>query len=381
MGKFATLEIKDGINQSIADVFRQMLEKQIVKAVMAPAKQPNGQMVMQTLITDPAALDAIDPFAPVSAVSGAKLAAALTNKPSGEPVAVVLRNCEIRAFIELVKLHQGNMDDVIMVGTDCLGRYENRDFIRLSSENKDLTKAFLEQAEGDTRYGQVLGAEITTACRSCLYPIPEATDVNIGIVGAQPTKRIWLQAQSDKGDEVLNTLGLTTSEETPAERVKAVDKLIESNKAFREQNLAAFADKTLDLDGLSSVLSSCINCYNCRVACPVCYCRECVFVTDTFRHDGTQYLTWSAKRGQIKVPTDTVFYHLTRMIHMSTLCVGCGQCSSACPNDIPLSELFASVADRTQQRFEYLPGRDRQEAQPLATFHTEEFDDVTGQVK
>ena len=352
MGKFATLEIKDGINHSIADVFRHMLEKQIVKAVMVPAKQPNGQMVMQTLITNPAALDAIEPFAPVSAVSAAKLAAALTNKPSGQPVAVVLRNCEIRAFIELIKLHQGNMDDVIVVGTDCLGRYENRDFNRLSSENKDLTKAFLELATGDSRHKQVLGAEIATACKSCLYPIPEAADVNLCIVGAQPAKQIWLLAQSVKGDGVLNTLGLATSEETPAEREKAVGQLIESNKAFREQSLAAFAEKTSDLEGLSSVLSSCINCYNCRVACPVCYCRECVFVTDTFRHEGAQYLKWSEKRGQIKVPTDTVFYHLTRMIHMSTLCVGCGQCSSACPNDIPLSELFASVAERTQQRFE-----------------------------
>jgi len=95
-----------------------------------------------------------------------------------------------------------------------------------------LTKAFLEQAEGDKRYEQVLGAEITTACKSCLYPIPEAADINLCIVGAQPAQQIWLEAQSDKGDDVLNTLGIPTSEEAPAKREQAVDQLIKGNKAF-----------------------------------------------------------------------------------------------------------------------------------------------------
>ncbi|MBN1653154.1 MAG: 4Fe-4S dicluster domain-containing protein [Deltaproteobacteria bacterium] len=381
MSKFATVKTNNGINRSIAELFRQMLEKQVIKAVLIPAKQPSSQMVMQTLITNPNALDTIDPFAPVSAVSSAKSAAALTNRSSGEPIAAVMRNCEIRAFIELVKLHQGSTDDLIVIGTDCLGRYENREFLKLAGEQKELTTAFLAQAAGDKRYEKVVGAEITTACKSCLYPIPKRADVNLCIVGAKPGEAIWLEAQSEKGEEALGALGLETTDEVPAGRQKAVDKLIADNSAFREKNLAAFAKKTENIDGLSAILSSCINCYNCRVACPVCYCRECVFVTDTFRHDGEQYLKWSEKRGKIKVPTDTVFYHLTRMIHMSTLCVGCGQCSSACPNDIPLSELFATVADRTQKRFEYLPGRDLQEGQPLATFHTDEFNDVTGQVK
>jgi formate dehydrogenase subunit beta len=87
------------------------------------------------------------------------------------------------------------------------------------------------------------------------------------------------------------------------------------------------------------------------------------------------------KHGQLKLPTDTTFYHLTRMVHMSTLCVGCGQCSSACPNDLPVMELFRTVAERTQRRFAYQPGADPGEAQPLATFYDEEFGEVTGQTK
>ncbi len=81
------------------------------------------------------------------------------------------------------------------------------------------------------------------------------------------------------------------------------------------------------------------------------------------------------------MPTDTLFFHLTRMAHMSALCVGCGQCSSVCPNDVAVSELFAMVGDATQAVFNYIPGRDSEEPQPLAAFHEDEFYQVTGQVK
>jgi formate dehydrogenase subunit beta len=136
-----------------------------------------------------------------------------------------------------------------------------------------------------------------------------------------------------------------------------------------------------DIDGLMEVISECINCYNCRGVCPVCYCRECVFGTDTFNHESRQYFGWAEKRGRLRMPTDTLFFHLTRMAHMSTLCVACGQCSSACPNDITVSELFAAVAEGAQAVFDYVPGRDPEEAQPLATFVEEELHQVTGQVK
>jgi formate dehydrogenase subunit beta len=106
-----------------------------------------------------------------------------------------------------------------------------------------------------------------------------------------------------------------------------------------------------------------------------------VFVTDTFRHSGDQYFNWADKRGSIKMPTDTLFYHITRMTHISATCVGCGQCTSACPNDITLAELFRTTAEKTQARFEYQAGRSLDEPQPLAVFKEDELGDVTGQVK
>lgn len=104
-------------------------------------------------------------------------------------------------------------------------------------------------------------------------------------------------------------------------------------------------------------------------------------MTDTFRHAGDQYINWADQQGALKMPSDTVFFHLTRLAHISTLCVGCGQCSSACPNGIELMPLFRSVSETSQARFNYLAGRSLEEAQPLATFYDEELVEVTGQVK
>jgi len=101
-------------------------------------------------------------------------------------------------------------------------------------------------------------------------------------------------------------------------------------------------------------------------------------VTDVFDHDPAQYLQWAARKGVVKMPTDTVFYHITRMAHMSTACVGCGQGSNACPNDIPVMELFRSVAQHTQQAFEYEAGRSVDEVPPLSVFKEEEFGEVVG---
>jgi formate dehydrogenase subunit beta len=63
---------------------------------------------------------------------------------------------------------------------------------------------------------------------------------------------------------------------------------------------------------------------------------------------------------------------------MSTACVGCGQCSNACPNDIPVMELFRTVAQSTQQAFDYVAGRSVDEKPPLSEFRENEFSEVVG---
>jgi formate dehydrogenase subunit beta len=63
---------------------------------------------------------------------------------------------------------------------------------------------------------------------------------------------------------------------------------------------------------------------------------------------------------------------------MSTACVGCGQCSNACPNDIPVMELFRTISQSTQQAFEYEAGISIEQDPPLSVFYEDEFPEVVG---
>jgi formate dehydrogenase subunit beta len=295
-------------------------------------------------------------------------------------VAAFLRPCEVRAFVELTKLKQGSLERTLLVGMDCLGRYETTDYLKLADKNENLTMDFLKAAGNGKGTSLDGGIDIAAACRTCDTPVAGNVDLVLQVIGHESGQSLGLESRSEAGDRALEALGLGEGRE-PEGRKKAVVAITEARNKARDSMRSETREKIKSIDGLMEIIAPCINCYNCRVACPVCYCRECVFVTDTFRHDSRQYAGWAEKRGRLRMPTDTLFYHLTRMMHMSTLCVGCGQCSSACPNDIPLSDLFTTVAEGAQGVFGYVPGRDPQEAQPLADFREDELVEVTGQVK
>jgi formate dehydrogenase subunit beta len=376
MAKFAKVSFqKDEMNQKLAPFFKGMLENDAVDAVLVPmAQSQNG--VRLSLVTSAAHTAQVDPFAPIAAVSGAKIASSLTARPSGRKLAMVLRPCEIRAVVELAKLKQVNLDDVLMIGADCLGRYENTDFAKFK-EQGGTSESFLENAQA----GKTATADfdIIGACKICEFPTADNVDMRLCSLGAG-NGAVFIEAVTEKGEQALEKSGLKAGE-APAGRDEAVKKLVAGRTEARDKKFAEYRDAVNSFEALADKLAPCVNCYNCRVACPVCYCKECVFVTDTFRHTGEQFMMWADQNGMLKLPNDTLFYHMTRMMHMSLFCVGCGQCTSACPNDIDLMPLFRACADKTQARFNYQAGRSVDEQQPLAGFKSDELFEVTGQVK
>jgi formate dehydrogenase subunit beta len=377
MDPFTSLPTAGDPTTAARALLAALLQQNVVKGVLVPASSAHGA-VAHRLITDPALMASAEPLAPVVPVSGARLAAALTARPAGQPLAAVMRSCEIRAFIELTKLHQGSLDELLVIGVDCVGRFENRDFAALRREREDLTLAFLQAAP--TGAGRVLDRDLPAACTMCEHPVADHADLRLGFLGDDPAQRLWVEWVSERGRAAQAALG-HAAEPPPPQRAAAVAALTAARRTVGVQHLAAFRETTKDLAGLAAAVADCVVCTNCRVACPVCYCRHCVFTTDTFQHEGEEYLRSAGKWGATRLPADNVFYHLTRMVHVGTLCVGCGQCSSACPNDVPVMELIRTMAERAQARFAYEPGRSPTDPQPLATFEASEYDDVTGQVK
>jgi formate dehydrogenase subunit beta len=376
--KTAKISIRDGdLLTTLRDFFRSILQLEDISAILVPQHLSMKNVVMPTLVTDPKQLNGTDPLAPVFPLNAAKIVSRLTRKPIGAKVAVVLRPCEIRAFVELVKLKQGRIEEVVLVGIDCMGAFKNNDYIQISKgEETEFTSRFYKDVLSGKK-GTPEGFDLAPACKACENPVPNGADILIGLFGVYTDNKLLIQARTPKGETLYDNLDLSDTEEPP-ERQAAVESLVAERIAYRDTMFAETTEATNSLKKLNTYFAECVNCYNCRVACPVCYCKECVFVTDVFNHDPVQYLRWANRKGVIKMPTDTVFYHLTRIAHMSTSCVGCGQCSNACPNDIPVMELFRTVSYHTQKAFEYEAGRSIEDDLPLSVFCEDELAEVVG---
>ena len=378
MATTATIKVKDqDLLASLKAFCVTLLEQENISAILVPQRLPMKSMAMPTLVTDADQLEGVDPLSPAFPMNGAKVLAKLTRRPSGGKIAAILRPCEIRAFIELVKLKQARTEDVMLIGLDCLGAFRNTDYFRFVGDDAAAaTQRFYEGVLAG-KDAAMDGADLTPACKACEHSIPDSADIALGLWGVDTGVGILAQAQSPTGEALLNQLSLPAAEVPPA-RTEVLAQLLESRTACRDQMFADTAAATDSVEKLGNYMANCVNCYNCRVACPVCYCKECVFVTDVFNHDPAQYLRWAQRKGAVKMPTDTVFYHLTRLTHMSTACVGCGQCSNACPNDIPVMELFRLIGHRTQEAFAYEAGKSVEENPPLSVFKEDEFQEVVG---
>ena len=75
------------------------------------------------------------------------------------------------------------------------------------------------------------------------------------------------------------------------------------------------------------LVSTCIRCYACRNACPLCYCPTC-FVDESRPQ-------WVGKSID---PTDTMTFHLLRAFHCAGRCTDCGACERACPMGIEVRQ-------------------------------------------
>jgi coenzyme F420-reducing hydrogenase delta subunit/ferredoxin len=97
----------------------------------------------------------------------------------------------------------------------------------------------------------------------------------------------------------------------------------------------------------SQEFERCVKCYACRQVCPLCYCERCI--ADKNRPVA---IDTSA------TPKGNFAWHITRAFHLAGRCVGCGECTRACPAGIPLGLLNLTLARAAEKHFGYQAGMD-----------------------
>ncbi len=344
---------------------RRLLEEKMVDAVLVPMETPAGT-VTPVLVADPALLEHADPLAPVMGVNAARVVGPLSVRQPRGRIATVLRPCEMRALVELVKLQQASLDDLVTVAVDCLGTYTVPDYVAMGADGGVDRSALLASAQGG-ELSPRQGYAFRDACQMCEKPHAEGADIVVELFGADLTAGIPVTLP----DEMATRLGLAATE-TQSRRPEVVNKVTAARAQMRDARFAQIRER-LDKAGVEGVFAACVRCHNCMTACPICYCKTCLFKSPVFDHEPIQYMTWAQRKGAFRLPADTTLFHLTRLNHMVLSCIGCGLCSDACPADLPVADVFRAIGQEVQVVFEYVPGRSVEEPLPLITFRENEW--------
>ena len=356
---------KGDIVATLRYFLEDLLKSHFVDALLVPQEIARGRSLAQTLVTNPASLSAANPLSPVMPVNSATLVSQLTIDKPRWRLGAVLRSCEIRALIELVKLQQASLENLTIIGIDCFGTYEVEDYARLIDGMEGTAEEKRKRVIAELQGGITEGSgklspsfPLRPACQICEFPVPQGADISLGLIGVEEGILVTLES------ELAAKLGLVEGE--APNREEAIARLVEVRSAARDRAFAEFRERTKSITDFADQFATCIGCYNCATACPICLCKECFFRTATFEPESERYLRWAEREGALRMPTEILLYHLTRLNHMVASCVGCGLCESACPRKLPLTVIFRAVGKGVQEMLHYIPGRSLEDELPIS---------------
>jgi len=289
-------------------------------------------------------------------------------------IAVVCKSCDARALIELAKIGQVNIENIIMIGLNCSGtlaavphinmlRESGIDPYKLTYEDIDDDKAILK-FDGDAQkifhLNELEEKELGRRrnCQRCEYPIPRMADLACGKWGLNGQQGTFVELCSAKGKTLFEKAvsnGVieikTASEEQIKLRNQEEAKKVSSAKARQKVDFETPEDKFYWL----SYMQACIKCYGCRDVCPLCHCKRCVLERD---------VPQTVEKGIIPPPPT---FGMIRLFHVACYCVNCGQCEDVCSADIPISALAHYLSKDATELFDYESGVNLDTRLPLSS--------------
>ncbi len=225
-----------------------------------------------------------------SVFSGANMSKYLIAETKKEgKIAAFIKPCDSYSFVQLLKEHRINRDNVYAVGLHCDGMCD-MDKIR-DAGIKGVTS--VEEENGTLRIETIYGSKempkadaLEGRCQVCKSKKVVTCDEMIGENGEE-------NPDCGRFDEVAKLEAMT-----PDERF-----------AFWR-----------------SQLSRCIRCNACRNVCPACSCEKCVF------DNPDSGIAQKAAASSFEENN----FHIIRAFHVAGRCTDCGECSRVCPEKIPL---------------------------------------------
>ena len=363
------LKINKNIEQGFLEFLKSLLENKKVKGVFSLKRIDKKGAIAYSLITDIKDIEDAVPFYPLMPVNAGKLLSRFTLKGGPEGlIAAIVKPCELRGFIELIKREQGSLENLFIISSTCSGVYPLKMAIDGAIE-KNLTQ-YWDMA----KKGEIL-SDLRSACRTCEEFIPYTADITVDLLGKNDAdKQCIMFLNTEKAEELAKDMnGEILDKELDN---KKLDKIRDKRENEKKKFFDEIGKKLNGMDGLIEIFGRCIGCHGCSKVCPICYCKLCIFESPDSEYRPSNYESDLRTKGGLKVPPGTLYYQLGRLTHIGISCVACGQCEDACPVDIPLSMIFKKVGESIQKIFDYIPGKNIEEEIPLVTFKQEEFVEI-----
>lgn len=246
-------------------------------------------------------------------------------------VGVLVKGCDARAIVELLKQHQIERDRVVVVGVPCQGQVDARKLEKMLGVPMEEVKRVEDAGDeflisvGEEKREVAKEHVLRDKCFFCKHPTFFDYDFTLGdVVPASIEAR---EGEFDLVEEL---------EELP----------LEERRAFWQKQF-----------------ERCIRCNACREVCYACYCQECIFERKVPR--------WLDKPPLLP---ENEIYHLIRAVHLAGRCIDCGECERVCPMNIPLSRLYKKVQKDIAELFEYEAGMELDTVPPLVDFKLDDQD-------
>jgi formate dehydrogenase subunit beta len=360
----------ESIRKEMIKFFKDAMESKNIDVVMMPMQVPSKDSYAWILIKDKNLLEDMNPIAPIMPINAANALKRYTRKGKGKfKVAVLMRPCEIRATIELTKLKQIELEDVILFSYDCVGALPMQDYIADPENNEKKFDKIIENNSWDSE-------DLKPVCNICDKFSLSAGDVHFGL----KDDKIIILSNSEKGEKLLADLKIEDKKDDKI-WVEKINKIKIEKAKNRQKSFKEISKMTDGFTNLQDTFAHCIGCHNCGTVCPICYCRQCYFDSSVSKPNSDVKLIRAENKGALAFPLDRLMFHIGRMSHMSLSCVSCGLCSDACPVDIPVANIFSYMASETQKTFEYSAGENVGDALPMQDYKLDELGELGKLVK
>ncbi|UCD82733.1 MAG: 4Fe-4S ferredoxin [Desulfobacterales bacterium] len=256
---------------------------------------------------------------------GINLANYLTNRT--EKIAVIAKGCDSRNIVTHIIENKIKREQLVIIGVPCKGMIDKRRINAMfDGEITEVTEDENNIKVSGNGFEKVLDKAdvLQQNCTLCIHRNPVVHDELVA-------EMVEEQQDVDRYADVREIEAMSAEEK---------------NKYFDE------------------LFSTCIRCYACRNACPLCYCPTC-FVDES----RPQWV------GKSQDDTDIKTFHFLRAYHCTGRCTDCGACERACPVGINMRKLTKKLEKDCFELFKWEAGLSLDLRPPLDTYKPDDPDE------